>query len=124
MQKNRTAHPGQGNSGNPVRGRAGAPPIVNQMRVLWIGPGLEEVPVHLCEEWEAETIPSGAEGIYWAAHACGAIVIACPLPDMSVAELLEELARLRTKASILIHDRAAGVAEAVRYVRLGEIGRA
>ena len=89
------------------------------MRVLWIGPGLEEVPVHLCEEWEAETIPSGAEGIYWAAHACGAIVIACPLPDMSVAELLEELARLRTKASILIHDRAAGVAEAVRYVRLG-----
>ena len=38
---------------------------------------------------------------------------------MSAAELVEELARLRTKALILIHDRAAGVTDAVRYMRLG-----
>lgn len=67
-----------------------------------------------------EAIPSGAEGIYWAARACAAaVVIACPLPDMGVSELLEELARLRTKALILIHDPAAGVTETVRYMRLG-----
>jgi DNA-binding NtrC family response regulator len=74
----------------------------------------------LSEEWETEIIPSGAEGIYWAAHASACVVvIACPIPDMSAAELLEELARLRTKALILVHDPAAGVADAVRYMRLG-----
>jgi DNA-binding NtrC family response regulator len=90
------------------------------MHVLWIGDAPEDVLVRLKQEWEIETIRSGAEGIYWAARSCASvIVIACPVPDLSAAELLEELTRLRTKALILVHDPCTDVADAVRYIRLG-----
>ena len=97
------------------------PPIVeSNARVYGSGQDWKTYRYRLCEEWGVEAVPSGAEGIYWAAHACAdAIVIACPLPDMGVSELLEELARLRTKALILVYDPAASVTEAVRCMRLG-----
>ena len=49
----------------------------------------------------------------------GVIVIDGPVPDAKTGELLEELGRLRTGALILVHDPAASVADAVRFMRLG-----
>jgi DNA-binding NtrC family response regulator len=67
-----------------------------------------------------ETIASGAEALYWAAQSSpGVVIIGCPVPDACAGELLEELGRLRTGALILVHDPAAGVADAVRFMRLG-----
>jgi DNA-binding NtrC family response regulator len=90
------------------------------MRLLWIGARSEGVPVLLCGDGDVETVSSGDEGVCLAAGACPAvIVIACPLPDLSAAEVLESLARLRTKALILVRDLSATVGDAVGYMRLG-----
>lgn len=75
-------------------------------QVLWIG--------------SASEVRTAAEGLdRVAASPPDVIVIECPLPDAGVDELLEDLARLRTGALIVVHDPSASARKAVKYSRLG-----
>ena len=71
-------------------------------------------------DWQVQNISSGAEALFWAAQSSpDVVIIGCPVADACADELLEELGRLRTGALILVHDPAASVADAVRFMRLG-----
>ena len=85
-------------------------------RLLWIGNRSIETP----SEWRVKTVTSTAEAIEWAESSPPSVaVIGCRLPDRATGNLIEALHRLSPDTPIVVHDPAASVADAVRYLRLG-----
>jgi DNA-binding NtrC family response regulator len=84
--------------------------------ILWI---TTSVPAGSAD-WTIQTAPKGAEGIEKLGHhSFDAVVIEAPVPEWSVDNLIEDLARLRTGVPIIVCEPDAKIADAVRYLRLG-----
>src|SRR5438105_4740190 len=71
-------------------------------------------------DWLVDRAASGSEGIDRLAN-CSyeAVLVAAPVQDFSVTELLEQLLSLRRSVPIVVCDPSAQVADAVRYMQLG-----
>jgi len=76
--------------------------------------------VDLPAEWHVDRAATGAEGIDRLANTHYEVaVIAAPLSDFAIEDLLEHLLLLRRSVPVVIRDDSARLSDAVRYMQLG-----
>ena len=86
------------------------------LQALHIGAGYVDPP----PEWRVDHAPTGAEGIDRLANIhYDVAVIAAPLSDFAIEDLLEHLLLLRRSVPVVIRDGSARLSDAVRYMQLG-----
>src|SRR5579864_5345552 len=86
------------------------------LRALQIGAGAVDLP----PDWLIDHAPAGAEAIDRLANAdYDVAIVAAPVPEVEIEDLLGRLLSLRRSVPIVICDGSARLADAVRYMQSG-----
>ena len=86
------------------------------LQVLYIGADGEDLPL----TWLVDRATTAAEGLDRLANVqYDAVLVVAPVDQMPIDALIEALLSLRRNVPVVICDRSATLADAVRYTQLG-----